>query len=190
MRYIFLFLALAPFSFAQPLSLGQSKEEKIHSSWLNLGFGVGVLTPIGKDNIGYKKQSEAFVNPAFLLGIQFAEMSAITFELDITAPNGGVGGWFGFEQQFMKTDIAPFAEFQVGARNPGRNKRQYNFGDAFGPAYSLNAGIIFFREHQTRFRLKGGYEMIINKDYDQSLNAEINVLFAFGRAGLQTIKVD
>ncbi|MDR2732011.1 MAG: hypothetical protein LBB36_02210 [Fibromonadaceae bacterium] len=179
MRYIFLLLALVSFSFAQPLSLGKPNEEKEHSPWLNLGFGLGVLCPVSSPN--YKEQNNAFVNPSILLGIQFAEMSALTFEFDMTAPHGGVGGWFGFEQQFMQRDITPFAEAQIGVRHPGGN---------FGPAFSLNSGIIFFRESQFRIRLKGGYEMIFNKDYDQSWNAEVGVLFATGRAGLKTIKTD
>jgi len=181
MRYILLFLVFAAFSFAQPLSLGKPNEEKEHSPWVNMGLGIGVLGPVSSPH--YKEQSKAFVNPSLLLGIQFAEMSAVTFELDITAPNGGVGGWFGFEQQFIKRDITPFAEVQIGARNP------YDF-DAFGFAYSLNAGVIFFRESQFRIRLKGGYEMIVNEDYDQSWNAEIGALFAIGKAGIQTINTD
>jgi hypothetical protein len=188
MQYIVLLFALVSFSFAQPLSLGKPNEEKVHSSWLNMGFGVGILGPVSSQS--YKMQSEAFVNPSFLLGIQFAELSALTFEFDFTAPNGGIGGWVGYEQQFMKTQITPFAELQVGARNPGRDKRDYSFGDVFGPAVSTNGGVIFFRESQFRIRLKGGYEWIFNKDTDMSWNAEIGVLFAFGKAGLETIKVD
>jgi hypothetical protein len=188
MRYILLFLALASFSFAQPLSLGKPNEEKEHSPWFNMGFGLGILSPVSSSS--YKKQSTAFVNPSLLFGIQFAELSAVTFEFDLTAPDGGVGGWIGFEQQFMQKDITPFVEAQIGARNPGREKRDYSFGEAFGFAYSLNGGIIFFRESQFRIRLKGGYEMIVNESYDQSWNAEVGVLFAFGKAGLETIKVD
>ena len=188
MHYIFLILAFATFSFAQPLSLGKPNEEKEHSPWINMGFGIGVLSPAGSPS--YKIQSKAFVNPSVLFSIQFAELSALTFEFDFTAPNGGIGGWFGFEQQFMQRDITPFAEVQVGARNPGREERGYKFGDAFGPATSLNAGFIFFRESQFRVRLKGGYEWIFNKDTDMSWNAEVGVLFALGRAGMQTIKVD
>jgi hypothetical protein len=188
MHYIILLLVFVSLSFAQPLSLGKSNEEKVHSSWLNMGFGVGILSPVSSPS--YKKQSPAFVNPSLLLGIQFAELSALTFEFDFTAPSGGIGGWVGFEQQFMKTQISPFAEVQIGARNPGRDKRNYSFGDAFGPAASLNGGVIFFRESQFRVRLKGGYEWIFNKDIDMSWNAEVGALFALGRAGLETIKVD
>jgi len=158
-----------------------NNEERVHSPWLNMGFGFGVLCPIDKE---YKKeQRKAFVNPSFLVNIQFAELSAITFEFDITAPKGGVGGWFGFEQQFIPRDITPFAEVQIGARNPGK-------GTDFGPAGSLNGGIIFFRESEFRVRLKGGYEMIFNDEYNRSWNAEVGVLFALGRPGLPTIKVD
>jgi len=187
MRYIFLFLVLVSFSFAQPLSLGKPNEEKEHSTWINMGFGIGALSPVTSS---YKKQSKAFVNPSVLFNIQFAELSAITLELDFTVPNGGVGGWFGFEQQFMQRDITPFVEAQLGARNPGRDKRDYSFGDVFGPAVSFNGGFIFFRESQFRIRLKGGYEGIFNKEIDMSWNAEVGVLFALGRAGIQTIKVD
>ena len=191
MRYIILLLVFASFSFADEslrLSLGKPNEEKVHSSWLNIGFGIGVLSPAGSPS--YEKQSKAFVNPSVLFGVQFAELSALTFEFDFTAPNGGVGGWVGFEQQLMQTQITPFVEAQIGARNPGREERNYSFGDAFGFAYSLNGGAIFFRESQFRIRLKAGYEMIVNKDYDQSWNVEMGVLFAFGRAGLQAIKVN
>jgi len=180
MRYIFSLLVLVSFSFAQPLSLGKPNEEKIHSSWLNVGLGIGVLSPIDKS---YKDQRKAFVNPAVLIGIQFAELSALTFEFDFTTPEGGVGGWVGFEQQFMKAQITPFAEVQLGARNPGKKNE-------FGPAGSLNGGLIFFRESQVRIRLKGGYEMIFNEDINQSWNAEAGVLFAFGKAGLEAIKVN
>ncbi|GHV11923.1 hypothetical protein AGMMS49938_03500 [Fibrobacterales bacterium] len=185
MKKILLILALATISFAQPLSLGKPNEEKVHSSWLNLGFGIGVLTPASSPS--YKEQGRAFVNPSLLLGIQFAKLTAATFEFDFTAPKGGVGGWFGIEQQLMTTDITPFVEAQVGARNPGRDKRDYSFGDAFGAAASLNGGVIFFRESQFRLRLKGGYEWIFNKDTDMSWNAEIGILFAVGRAGVETI---
>jgi hypothetical protein len=181
MRYTLLFLALASFSFAQPLSLGKPNEEKEFSPWLNIGFGVGIQSPVSSPQ--YKRQSEAFVNPSFLASIQFAKLSALTFEFDFTAPNGGVGGWFGYEQQFIQTDISPFLEAQIGARHPGHK-------GGFGPAASLNGGVVFFRESQFRIRLKGGYEMIFNKDYDQSWNAEVGILFAFGRAGLETIKVN
>jgi len=181
MRYILFIITFMSFSFAQPLSLGKPNEEKEHSPWINMGFGIGVLGPAGSPS--YKEQSKAFVNPSILLGIQFTELSAITFEFDITAPKGGVGGWFGFEQQFIQRDITPFVEAQIGARNP------YAF-KAFGFAYSLNGGAVFFRESQFRIRLKGGYEMIVNKNYDQSWNVEVGALFAFGRAGIQTIKVD
>jgi len=180
MRYIFILLVFASFSFAQPLTLGKPNEEKVHSSWLNMGFGIGVLSPIDKD---YKDQRKAFVNPSVLIGIQFAELSALTFEFDFTAPKGGVGGWVGFEQQFMQAPITPFVEAQLGARNPGKQNE-------FGPAGSLNGGFIFFRESQFRVRLKGGYEMIFNDDYNHSWNAEAGFLFAFGRAGLKAIKVD
>jgi len=173
MRYTIPLLVLASFSFAEPLSLG---------------LGLGILNPVSSPS--YKEQSKAFVNPSILLGIQFAEFSALTFEFDFTAPNGGVGGWVGLEQQFIERQITPFAEAQVGARNPGREKRGYNFNETFGFAYSLNGGVIFFRESQFRIRLKGGYEMIVNNDYDQSWNAEVGVLFAIGKAGLETINVN
>jgi len=180
MRYIFLLLVFAVCSFAQPLSLGKPNEEKIHSSWLNMGIGIGILSPIDKD---YKDQRKAFVNPSVLIGIQFTELSALTFEFDFTVPEGGVGGWVGFEQQFMKTQVTPFAEVQLGARNPGEKNE-------FGPASSLNGGLIFFRESQFRVRLKGGYEMIFNEDRNHSWNAEVGFLFAFGKAGLEAIKVN
>ena len=188
MRYVILFLVLASLSFAQPLSLGKPNEEKEHSPWVNMGFGFGVLSPASSPS--YRKQSEAFVNPSVLLGIQFAELSALTFEFDFTAPNGGIGGWFGYEQQFLQRDITPFAEVQIGARNPGREERGYSFGEAFGAATSLNGGVIFFRESQLRIRLKGGYEWIFNKDTDMSWSTEVGILFAIGKAGLQTIRVD
>jgi len=171
MRYLILLLALASLSFAQPLTLGKpNNEETVHSPWLNMGLGIGILNP------------KALVNPAFLVGIQFAELSALTLELDFTVPNGGAGFWFGFEQQFIKTEITPFVEFQLGARDPGKS--------AVGLAGSLNGGIIFFRESQFRVRLKGGYERIFNKNNDMSWNAEGGILFAIGRAGLRTIKTD
>jgi hypothetical protein len=188
MRYTILFLVLTSFSFAQPLSLGKPNEEKEHSPWLNIGFGVGILSPAFSPQ--YKKQSEAFVNPSFLASIQFAKLSALTFEFDFTAPNGGIGAWFGYEQQFIQMDISPFAEAQIGARHPGGSKRSPGHKGVFGPAYSLNGGVLFFRESQFRIRLKGGYEMLFNKDYDQSWNGEVGVLFAFGRAGLETIKTN
>jgi len=180
MRYIILLLAIVSFSFAQPLSLGKpNNEEAAHSSWLNMGFGIGVLSPTSSE---FKKQSKAFVNPAFLIGIQFAELSALTFEVDFIAPKGGTGVWFGFEQQFLQREITPFAEAQIGARSPGESD--------LGMAGSLNAGVIFFRESQFRIRLKGGYEYIFNKSKDMAWNAEGGVLFAIGRAGLKTIKTD
>jgi hypothetical protein len=188
MRYILLLLVSASFSFAQSLSLGKPNEEKEHSPWFNMGFGIGILGPVSSPS--YQKQSKAFVNPSILFGIQFAEFTALTFEFDFTAPNGGIGGWVGLEQQFIQGQVTPFAEVQVGARNPGREERDYKFGDAFGPAVSLNGGFIFFRESQFRVRLKGGYEMIFNKDTDMSWNAEVGFLFAFGRAGLETIKTN
>jgi len=181
MRNIILFLALASFSFAQPLTLGKpTNEETQHSSWLNVGPGIGILSPTTSS---FKKQSKAFVNSAILVGIQFEELSALTLEFDYTAPRGGVGFWFGFEQQFIKREITPFAEVQLGARDPGEKSD-------VGPAGSLNAGVIFFRESQFRVRLKGGYECVFNKDKDMSWNAAGAVLFAFGKAGLKTIKTD
>ncbi|MDR2594521.1 MAG: hypothetical protein LBC87_07115 [Fibromonadaceae bacterium] len=180
MRNIILLLALASFSFAQPLSLGTpNKEEAVHSSWLNMGLGIGVLSPTSSE---FKEQSKAFVNPAFLIGIQFAELSALTFEVDLITPKGGAGVWFGFEQQFIQRQITPFAEAQLGARSPGEND--------VGVGGSLNAGVIFFRESQFRIRLKGGYECIFNKTKDKAWNAEGGVLFAVGRAGLKTIRTD
>jgi hypothetical protein len=167
--------------------LSKPNEEKVHSSWLNTGFRIGVLSPT---TAGYKEQGKAFFNPSFLLGIQFAELTAATLEFDLTTPNGGWGAWFGIEQQFMKTDITPFAEVQVGARYPGKHKRDLAFGDVFGVGTSLNAGLIFFRESQFRLRLKGGYEFIFNDKTDQSWGAELAALFAFGRAGLPVIKTD
>jgi len=190
MHYIILLLALASFSFAQPLTLGKPhNEETVHSSWVNMGFGIGILGPITEE---FKKQNRAFVNPSFLMGIQFAELSALTLEFDFTAPNGGIGGWVGFEQQFIQRQITPFVEAQIGARHPGKNKRggDYSSMDVFGPAGSLNGGVIFFRESQFRIRLKCGYEYIINKDDDMSWNMEVGILFAIGRAGLQTIRTD
>ncbi|MDR2583274.1 MAG: hypothetical protein LBC75_07335 [Fibromonadaceae bacterium] len=170
MRYIILFLVLASFSFAQPLTLGSpNNEETVHSPWLNVGFGIGILSP-------------SKINPAFLVGIQFAELSALTFEIDFTAPKGGAGVWFGFEQQFIQRQITPFVEVQLGGRDPGEND--------VGVAGSLNGGIIFFRESQFRVRLKGGYECIFNKNKDMSWNVEGGVLFAIGRAGLKTIRTD
>jgi len=190
MQYILLFLALASFSFAQPLSLGKPhNEETVHSSWVNMGFGVGFLGPTTDE---FKKQNKYFVNPSFLVGIQFAELSALTLELDVTRPNGGAGGWVGYEQQFIQNQITPFAELQVGARHPGKSKRDgdYSSMDVFGPAASINGGVIFFRESQFRIRLKLGYEFIFNKDNDMAYSAELGILFAIGRAGLQTIKTD
>jgi hypothetical protein len=188
MRYIILLAFCASFSFAQSLSLGKPKEEKEHSPWVNAGIGVGILNPVSSPS--YERQGKAFVNPSFLLGFQFAELSAVTFEVDGTTPDGGLGFWLGFEQQFIQSQITPFAELQIGARDAGSEKRAYKFGDVFGVASSLNGGIIFFRESQFRIRLKGGYELICNKDYDMSWNAEVGFLFAIGRAGLETIKVD
>jgi len=190
MQYTLLFLALASFSFAQPLSLGKpNNEETVHSAWVNMGLGVGILGPTTDE---FKKQSNAFVNPSFLIGIQFAELSALTIELDLTTPDGGAGGWVGFEQQFIQRQITPFAEVQLGARHPGKSKRGsgYSSMDVFGPATSINGGVIFFRESQFRVRLKGGYEFIFNKDNDMDWKAEVGILFAIGRAGLQTIKTD
>jgi hypothetical protein len=179
MHYIILFLALASFSFAQPLTLGKpSKEETMHSSWLNMGLGIGVLSPTTSS---FKEQGKAFVNPAFLVGIQFTELSALTIEFDFTAPKGGAGFWFGIEQQFIQRQITPFVEAQIGARDPG---------DFLGVAGSLNGGVIFFRESQFRVRLKGGYECIFNKNNYMAWNMEGGVLFAIGRANLQTIRTD
>jgi len=180
MYYIILFLVLASFSFAQPLTLGKpSNEETVHSSWVNMGLGIGILNPASSN---FKKQRSAFVNPAFLVGIQFAELSALTLEFDFTTPDGGAGGWVGFEQQFIQRQITPFVEAQIGARDPGKSD--------IGVAGSLNGGVIFFRESQFRVRLKGGYELIFNEDRDKSWNVEVGVLFAIGKAGLQTIKTD
>lgn len=188
MHILFLVFVLTAFSFAQPLSLGTPNEEKVHSPWLNIGLGVGILSPTTE---GYKKQGKAFVNPSLLLGIQFAEQTAATFELDWTRPNGGWGFWFGVEQQFMETMIAPFGEFQLGARYPGKYKRTdvNSFGDVFGAAIGVNGGLIFFRESPFRLRLKGGYECVFNSKTDMSWNAGIGVLFAFSKPGLEAIKV-
>lgn len=183
MRYIPFLLILAAFSFAQPLSLGKPNEEKVHSSWVNVGFGIGVLSPASSPE--YEDVAKAFVNPSLLVGVQFARLTALTFEFDFTAPKGGTSGWVGIEQQFMTTEISPFAELQLGARYPGKRE-----GSTFGPAGSLNGGVIFFTENSFRVRLKGGYEMILNDDYDMSWNAEVGVLFAFGRAGVETIKTN
>ncbi|MCL1967347.1 MAG: hypothetical protein FWF67_05645 [Fibromonadales bacterium] len=188
MRYIILLLVLTSFSLAQPLSLGKPNEEKQHSSWLNLGFGFGAL---GSLNTSYKEQGKAFFNPSLLASIQFAELTAVTLEFDMTAPDGGLGGWVGLEQQVLKTDVTPFVEVQAGARHPGYDKREgHKFGDVFGFAGSLNGGFIFFRESSFRLRVKGGYEMIVNDCKDKSWNAEVNFFFAMGRPGLETIKVD
>jgi len=181
MRNIILLLALASFSFAQPLTLGTpNKEEAVHSTWVNMGWGIGILGPT---TTKFKEQSNAFVNPSFLLGIQFAELSALTLELDFTVPRGGAGAWFGFEQQFIQREITPFVEAQIGARSPSEESD-------VGLGGSLNAGVIFFRERQFRVRLKGGYECIFNKTKDKAWNAEGAVLFAIGRAGLKTIRTD
>jgi hypothetical protein len=187
MRYIILLFVFVSFSFAQPLSLGKPNEEKEHSSWLNLGFGLGSLGPVSKD---YKKQGKAFFNPSVLAGIQFAELTAVTLEFDMTVPDGGLGGWVGLEQQILKTDVTPFVELQIGARHPGYDKRDLKFGDVFGFASSLNGGFIFFRENPFRLRVKGGYEIIFNEKYDKSWNAEVNFFFALGRPGIETIKVN
>jgi len=186
MRILVLICILMSFSFAERLTLGTPNEEKIHSPWLNLGLGIGILSPISSPE--YEAQGKAFVNPSFLVGIQFASLTALTFEFDFTAPKGGVGGWVGIEQQFMNTDITPFAELQLGARYPGGADERN--GAVFGPAGSLNTGVIFFRESSFRVRLKGGYEMILNDEYDMSWNAEVGFLFAIGQPGLQAIKVD
>jgi hypothetical protein len=189
MRYIILLFVFVSFSFAQPLSLGKPNEEKEHSSWLNLGFGFGALGPVSSPS--YKEQGKVFFNPSFLAGIQFAEFTAVTLEFDITAPDGGLGGWVGLEQQLLNTDVTPFVEIQVGVRQPGYDKRDnLKFSDVFGVATSLNGGLIFFRKDFFRLRLKGGYEMIFNECYDMSWNAEINFFFAMGRPGLETIKVN
>ena len=153
-----------------------------------MGLGLGVLSPVSSPQ--YKKQGTVFVNPSILASLQFAELSALTFEFDFTAAHGGVGGWFGFEQQILKTDVVPFVEAQIGARHPGSDKRDPGRREVFGPAGSLNGGVVFFRESKFRVRLKGGYEMIFNKDYDQSWNAEVGFLFAMSRPGVQAIKVD
>jgi len=189
MRYVILFLVLASFSLAQPLSLGKPNEEKEHLPWLNFGVGIGVLSPVTDS---YKKQGGAFVNPSFLLGIQFADLTAATFDFNWTAPSGGWGFLFGIEQQFIQRQITPFAEAQAGIRYPGKHKRSVDksFGDVFGPAVGVNGGVIFFRESQFRLRLKGGYECVFNKHTDMSWSSGISVLFAFGQPGLQTIKVD
>jgi len=180
MRCIILFLALVSFSFAQPLTLGSpNNEEAVHSSWLNMGFGIGILNPTSSK---FKEQSKTFVNPAFLVGIQFMELSALTIEVDFTVPKGGTGVWFGFEQQFIQRQITPFVEVQIGARNPGKSD--------IGVASSLNGGVIFFRESQFRIRLKGGYECIFNENNDMAWNVEGGILFTFGRAGLKTIRTD
>jgi len=188
MYYIIVLLVFASFSFAQPLSLGKPNEEKEHSSWVNLGFGIGILSPASSPQ--YEKQGKAFVNPSVLASIQFAEFTALTFEFDFTAPSGGVGGWVGLEQQFIQREVTPFLEIQGGARHPGGNKRDPGHKGVFGPAGSLNGGIIFFRKSQFRVRLKGGYETILNEDYDMSWNAEVNFFFALGKPGLETIKVN
>jgi len=181
MHYIFLILALAAVSFAQPLTLGKpNNEEAVHSSWLNMGFGIGILSPTTSE---FKEQGKAFANPAFLVGIQFAELSAFTIEVDLTAPKGGAGVWFGFEQQVLQREITPFFEAQIGARDPGDKLD-------LGPAVSLNGGLIFFRESQFRVRLKGGYECIFNGTNDMAWTMEGGVLFAIGRAGVQTIRTD
>jgi len=189
MRYILLSLVLVSFSLAQPLSLGKPNEEKEHSSWLNLGVGFGALGPLSNS---YKKQGKAFFAPSLLADIQFASMTAVSLQLDMTAPDGGFGGFVGLEQQVLKTDITPFIEAQVGARHPGYDKRgdDVKFGDVFGVAGSLNGGLIFFRENPFRLRLKGGYEMIFNNQKDKSWKAEVNFFFALGRPGLETIKVN
>jgi len=184
MRYIILLLVLASYSFAQPLSLGKPNEEKEHSSWLNLGFGAGALSPL---TTNYKKQGKAFFFPSLLAGIQFAELTGVTLQFDMTVPDGGFGGFVGLEQQVLKTDITPFVEAQVGARYPGD---EHKFGDAFGFATSINGGIIFFRENPFRLRLKGGYETIFNKNKDMAWKAEVNFFFALGRPGIETIKVN
>jgi len=181
MRNIILLLALASFSFAQPLSLGKpNNEETVHSIWVNMGWGVGILSPTSSE---FKKQGNAFINPSFLMGIQFAELSALTIELDFTTPKGGAGAWFGFEQQFLQKEITPFVEAQIGARSPSEESD-------VGLGGSLNGGVIFFRESQFRVRLKGGYECILNKTKDRAWNAEGAGLFAFGRPGLKTLKTD
>jgi len=184
MRYIALLLVLVSFSLAQPLSLGKPNEEKEHSSWLNLGVGFGALGPL---TTNYKKQGKAFFAPSLLAGIQFAELTAVNIQLDMTVPDGGFGGFVGLEQQFLETDITPFVEAQVGARYPGD---ELKFGDAFGFATSINGGVIFFREKPFRLRLKGGYETIFNKNQDMSWKAEVNFFFAMGRPGIETIKVN
>jgi hypothetical protein len=188
MRYIILLLVFVSFSLAQPLSLGKPNEEKEHSSWLNLGIGLGALGPM---NTSYKQQGKKFFNPSLLASIQFAELTAVTLEFDMTMSDGGLGGWVGLEQQILKTDVTPFVEIQVGARDPGHDKRDsLKFGDVFGVATSLNTGVIFFRESSFRLRLKGGYERIFNEVPDMSWNLEINLFFALGKPGLKTIKVN
>ena len=73
---------------AQPLTLERPVEKTKHSPWVNLGVGVGVLAPTSDE---YQDQSPAFLRLALLGDVQFWPMTSMTFDLNYTAPQNGLG---------------------------------------------------------------------------------------------------
>jgi hypothetical protein len=171
---------------AQPLQLERPVEKTKHSPWLNLGFGVGTLVPVSDE---FSEQNDAFLRLALLGNIQFWPMTSMTFDLNYTAPHNGMGLLVGMEQQLLPLVVTPFVGGAAGFRyigNPHEN-RDISFGNAIGPATEVNGGLLFFRTGQFRVRLKGGYEWVFNQDTDQSWNAEVGLLFSFGKPGLREL---
>lgn len=125
------------------------------------------------------------------IGYRFTSTSSLYGDVNFMVPDGGWGFLLGYQQDFFATQVAPFVGIGVGSiylfNTP---ERDLDFSSRYCLNGNINAGVHLLRLENMNVRVRANYDVLINKQIEQSIGADLSFIFFFGGTKIKEINVN
>jgi len=173
--------AAAPSARAEDLNLNE-KPDTVQASLspYSLGLGAGAISAVNDE---LSNRSAAFLKLSVIQSLQFTDHMAAGLDLDWMLPGQNWGGELTVDYLMLTGAIKPFVGVGGGIRYWDKAG---SFGDNFGAAGSVHAGLLLDVLDELQLRIRVPYHVVADKDMDQGLGIDVGFLFS---SPLRTTKV-
>jgi hypothetical protein len=159
---------------AEDLNLNEKPDTvRVSLSPYSLGVGAGAvaaLNPELRDN-----ESEMFMKISIIQSVAINEMLNVGLDLDWLFPGSNWSGLINLDYTAPMQHFKPFIGVGAGMSYFDKGER---FGNGFGPAASVHAGILLDVMDELQLRVRVPFTVVANHDGDRTVGVDIGLLFS------------
>ena len=137
------------------------------------GLAVGAIRSLS-DSL--QSESKTFVKLSFIQDVYFTENIHLFADVDWLAPRANCGAEAGIDYLLLTSRVRPFVGAGAGVRY--FDKKGNAFGDNFGPAATLHAGLVLDISQTMQVRVRIPFHATFNQNRDYGAGLDIGLLFS------------